>query len=166
METTPGGEVDTPDLTTLNEVSLTFSGGSLNLEGLTTIVVRASRSAAGWCCRCPPVYTGGSGYSTTLSATGSGERTGAAGPRRPGGGIQRRRRRRSVAASGGTVSIPALTTDTGGGTSIVRSARGRVSLPPPPADQWPTVGEPPHWIRTPVARRTRGRCTPDALRRI
>ena len=38
LETTPGGEVDTPDLTTLSDVSLTFSGGSLNLVGLTTIV--------------------------------------------------------------------------------------------------------------------------------
>ena len=73
LETTVGGEVDTPDLTTLSDVSLTFSGGSLNLVGLTTIVGSSIAVSGGVVLSLPAKsYTGGSGYNTTLSATGSG----------------------------------------------------------------------------------------------
>ena len=104
LETTPGGEVDTPDLTTLSDVSLTFSGGRLNLVGLTTIVGSSIAVSGGVVLSLPAQATRAGPATARRCRRRDRERAGAAGPDDLGGGIQRQQR---------------------GGMSVVRPRAGR-----------------------------------------
>ena len=78
-------------------------------------------------CRNLQAYTGGSGYNTTLSATGSGSELDLPDLATWEGGYNGDGAEAQISStSNGTVSMPALTTDTGGGTSIVRKGSGSV----------------------------------------
>ena len=153
LQATQGGQIESPNLKSLSDVSLTIdgtgtqdtaqiasfaggtlsvSGGSPSFAGLSSIDGSSVYVSSGVSLTLPAVteYTGGSGYSTTLQASGANSVLSLPDVTTWEGSVYCCGNGGTVAqvsaVSGGEVSLAGLTTDTGGSTHILAQGSGSV----------------------------------------
>ena len=154
LSITQGGQVGSPDMTTLYDVSLTIdgtgsqntaqivsmlgdstlnvSGGSPNFAGLTTIDGSNVTVSGGVNLTLPGLteYVAGNTYYTTLEATGAGSVLNLPKVTTYEGSVTCCAAAELNALSGGEISLPTLTTDQGGETRILAQGSGSsINLP-------------------------------------
>ena len=123
------GTQDTAQITSFVGDTLTVTGGSPSLAGLTTIDGSNINISGGVNLTLPGLteYTGGVSYSTTLEASGAGSTLDLPNVTTWEGAVGCCWGTQISALSGGQVSLPELATDKGGETRILRRGQAASS---------------------------------------